>query len=73
MTLLQSVQERIQTDMEAAGMRINKSRVYTIHGGADEVIPVADAHAFDRCIKQHVLKVLPGVVDVHGYEVGAMH
>lgn len=46
--------------MEAAGMRISKSRVYTIHGAADEVIPVEDAHAFDKCIQNHVLRVLPG-------------
>lgn len=65
---LQSVQERIQTDMEAAGRRISRSRVYTIHGAADEVIPVADAHAFDRCIQQHVLRVLPGVCVVWQYD-----
>lgn len=56
----QSVKERVETDMEEAASRIKYTQVFTIHGAADEVIPIADAHAFDRCIKQHYLRVLPG-------------
>ena len=33
-------------DMDAAARGVRRSQVLTVHGAADETIPVADAHAY---------------------------
>lgn len=35
-------------------------RVLTIHGSADEVIPVEDAHEFAKIIPNHQLQIIQG-------------
>ena len=35
-------------------------RVFTVHGSADEVIPVEDAFEFDKIIPNHKLHVVEG-------------
>lgn len=56
----ESVMERVQTDMAAAAASIPATvRVLTVHGAADDVIPVDDAHEFDKLIQSHVLHVIP--------------
>lgn len=42
-----------------------KSRVLTVHGTADEVIPVGDAKEFAKMIQKHRLKIIEGAN--HGY------
>lgn len=35
-------------------------RVFTIHGTADEIIPIEDAFEFDKIIQNHKLHVVEG-------------
>jgi len=51
----QSMAERMNTDMEAAAQKIKLSEVLTIHGTADQVIPVEDSQRFSECINPHSL------------------
>ncbi|CAD7695713.1 unnamed protein product [Ostreobium quekettii] len=51
----QSMAERMNTDMEAAARKIKLSEVLTVHGTADQVIPVEDSQRFSECIKPHSL------------------
>ncbi len=37
---------RVSLDMDAAARGVRRSQVLTVHGAADETIPVADAHAY---------------------------
>ena len=50
--------ERLNTDMKAAAQAIQLSEVLTIHGSADKVIPVDDAHRFSEFIKPHSLSII---------------
>ncbi|KAK2989663.1 hypothetical protein RJ640_021583 [Escallonia rubra] len=43
----------------------NEARVLTVHGSADEVIPVEDAFEFAKLIPNHKLHVIEG--SNHGY------
>nr|XP_043625307.1 uncharacterized protein LOC122596744 [Erigeron canadensis] len=64
---VESIMERLNTNMHEAGLRINKDcRVLTVHGSADEVIPVEDALEFAKIIPNHDLRIIEGAN--HGYD-----
>ncbi|RLN24482.1 uncharacterized protein C2845_PM07G13450 [Panicum miliaceum] len=57
----ESLMERLNTDMHAASLSISKEcRFFTIHGSADEIIPVEDAYEFAKLIPNHKLRVIEG-------------
>jgi len=57
----ESLMERLNTDMHAASLSISKEcRFFTIHGSADEIIPVEDAYEFAKLIPNHKLCVIEG-------------
>ncbi|KAL8223328.1 hypothetical protein R6Q57_018803 [Mikania cordata] len=57
----ESLMERLNTNMHEAGLKINPDcRVLTVHGSADEVIPVEDALEFAKIIANHELKIIEG-------------
>lgn len=57
----EALKTRFELDMAVAARAIPAStRVLTIHGDKDEIIPVEDAYEFDKCIANHVLEVMPG-------------
>ncbi|KAL5572466.1 hypothetical protein UlMin_022063 [Ulmus minor] len=62
----ESMMDRLATDMHAACLQIDKEcRVLTVHGSADEVIPVEDALEFSKIIPNHKLSIIEGAD--HGY------
>ncbi|KAF0916297.1 hypothetical protein E2562_005901, partial [Oryza meyeriana var. granulata] len=57
----ESLMERLNTDMRAASLSISKEcRFFTVHGSADEIIPVEDAYEFAKHIPNHKLHVIEG-------------
>lgn len=57
----ESLKERLSTDMHTACLAIpESSRVLTIHGTRDEVIPPEDAYDFAQLIQNHRLLLLSG-------------
>ncbi|KAG1656552.1 hypothetical protein FOA52_011504 [Chlamydomonas sp. UWO 241] len=56
----QDLDGRLALDMHAAAAAIKTSRVLTVHGSADPVIPVGDAHEFAAVIPNHALVVVEG-------------
>ncbi|KAK4432894.1 hypothetical protein Salat_1051600, partial [Sesamum alatum] len=62
----ESMMERLNTNMHEACLSIDKRcRVLTVHGSADEVIPVEDAREFAKIIPNHKLQIIEGAN--HGY------
>ncbi|PIA41806.1 hypothetical protein AQUCO_02200320v1 [Aquilegia coerulea] len=62
----ESLMERLGIDMHAACLSIkHSSRVLTVHGSSDEVIPVEDAFEFAKIIPNHKLHIIEG--SDHGY------
>ncbi|KAK9274701.1 hypothetical protein L1049_021952 [Liquidambar formosana] len=62
----ESMLDRLSTDMHKACLMIEKEcRVLTVHGSADEVIPVEDALEFAKIIPNHKLHIIEGAN--HGY------
>ncbi|KAL0337280.1 UNVERIFIED_CONTAM: hypothetical protein Scaly_2003100 [Sesamum calycinum] len=62
----ESMMERLNTNMHEACLSIDKRcRVLTVHGTADEVIPVEDAREFAKIIPNHKLQIVEGAN--HGY------
>ncbi|KAL5572467.1 hypothetical protein UlMin_022064 [Ulmus minor] len=62
----ESMMDRLATDMHAACLQIDKEcRVLTVHGSADEIIPVEDALEFSKIIPNHKLSIIEGAD--HGY------
>ncbi|CAE5958846.1 unnamed protein product [Arabidopsis arenosa] len=56
-----SLMERLNTDMHEACLKIDKEcRVLTVHGSADEVIPLEDAKEFAKIIPNHKLEIVEG-------------
>lgn len=64
---LQDMNARLSHDMTQICQAIQKSSVLTIHGGADQTIPFADAHEFARNITHHQLKIIEGAS--HNYHI----
>ena len=60
MRMPQDIEERLTTDMVAAAQRIQCSPVLTLHGSADDTIPVRDAKEFAKHILHHTLRVVDG-------------
>ncbi|XP_011659989.1 uncharacterized protein LOC101223189 isoform X2 [Cucumis sativus] len=57
----ESLKDRLNTDMHEACLLIDKEcRVFTIHGTADEIIPIEDAFEFDKIIPNHKLHTVEG-------------
>ncbi|XP_062091045.1 uncharacterized protein LOC133797226 [Humulus lupulus] len=57
----ESMMDRLNTDIHSACLQISKDcRVLTIHGSADETIPVEDALEFSKIIKTHKLQIVEG-------------
>uniref|UniRef100_A0A803MRP9 Serine aminopeptidase S33 domain-containing protein n=1 Tax=Chenopodium quinoa TaxID=63459 RepID=A0A803MRP9_CHEQI len=57
----ESLMERLNTDMHEAALKIDKNcRVLTVHGTADEIIPVEDAYEFSKIIPNHKLHIIEG-------------
>ncbi|XP_051114309.1 uncharacterized protein LOC127239957 [Andrographis paniculata] len=62
----ESMEERLNTNMHDACLSIDKNcKVLTVHGSADEVIPVEDAHEFAKILPNHKLQIIEGAN--HGY------
>uniref|UniRef100_A0A5B7APH9 Serine aminopeptidase S33 domain-containing protein n=1 Tax=Davidia involucrata TaxID=16924 RepID=A0A5B7APH9_DAVIN len=62
----ESLMDRLNTNMHEACLLIDKTcRVLTVHGSADEVIPVEDALEFSKIIPNHKLHIVEGAD--HGY------
>eukprot|EP00257_Ricinus_communis_P014149 XP_015571753.1 uncharacterized protein LOC8272558 [Ricinus communis] len=58
---LESLMDRLNTDVHKACLQIDKEcRVFTVHGSADEIIPVEDALEFDKIIPNHKLQIIEG-------------
>ncbi|GBG88426.1 hypothetical protein CBR_g47125 [Chara braunii] len=58
---LASLEERLATDMKAAAEAIHKSRVMTVHGSDDAVVPAEDGRSFAQSIQcSHKLVILEG-------------
>ncbi|KAH7533643.1 hypothetical protein FEM48_Zijuj04G0153400 [Ziziphus jujuba var. spinosa] len=63
---LESLTERLTTDMHEACLHIDKDgRVLTVHGTADEIVPVEDAYEFAKIIPNHKLHIIKKAG--HGY------
>lgn len=56
----QDLHERVTTDMASASASITRSKVLTIHGTADAVIPVSDGRAFAAAIRGSSLVEVEG-------------
>ncbi|EAY74661.1 hypothetical protein OsI_02556 [Oryza sativa Indica Group] len=57
----ESLMERLSTDIRAVSMSLTKEcRFFTVHGSADETIPVEDAYEFAKHIPNHKLQVIEG-------------
>ncbi|KAB5514201.1 hypothetical protein DKX38_028107 [Salix brachista] len=57
----ESLMDRLNTDIHKACLVINKDcRVVTIHGSADEIIPLEDALEFAKIIPNHSLHIIEG-------------
>ncbi|CAK9140539.1 unnamed protein product [Ilex paraguariensis] len=62
----ESLIDRLNTNMHEACLQIdNQCRVLTVHGSADEIIPVEDALEFAKIIPNHKLHIMEGAD--HGY------
>ncbi|XP_022729437.1 uncharacterized protein LOC111284772 isoform X2 [Durio zibethinus] len=62
----ESLMDRLRTDMHEACLKIDKEcGVLTIHGSADEIIPLEDALEFAKIIPNHQLHIIEEAN--HGY------
>ncbi|XP_044462941.1 uncharacterized protein LOC123193922 isoform X2 [Mangifera indica] len=62
----ESLVDRLNTNMHEACLQIDEEcRVLTVHGSADKVIPIQDAHEFAKIIPNHKLHIVEGAN--HGY------
>ncbi|XP_071911116.1 putative uncharacterized protein YDL057W isoform X1 [Coffea arabica] len=58
---VESMMDRLNTNMHEACLVIDKEcRVLTVHGSADEIIPVEDALDFAKIIPNHKLHIIEG-------------
>ena len=64
---IQDMNARMSHDMTKICQAIKKSSVLTIHGGADQTIPLEDAHEFAKNIQHHQLTVIEGAS--HNYHI----
>lgn len=57
----ESLMDRLSTNMHEACLQIDKEcRVLTVHGSADDIIPVQDAREFAKIIPNHQLHIIEG-------------
>ncbi|GER37120.1 alpha/beta-Hydrolases superfamily protein [Striga asiatica] len=58
---LESMMERLNTDMHESALTIDKKcRVLIVHGSADEIIPVEDGIEFGKIIPNNCLRIIQG-------------
>lgn len=56
-----SLEERLSISIEKAARTIDKNvSVLTVHGTADETIPVEDGKSFDTVVANHALALIEG-------------
>lgn len=56
-----SLMDRLNTNMHEACLHIDKEcRVLTVHGSADEVVPLEDALSYDKTIPNHKIHIVKG-------------
>ncbi len=55
---MQSLMNRSSHDMSEVAARIKVSKVLTIHGSKDEIVPVTDAEKIHQIIPNHSLKII---------------
>eukprot|EP00210_Caulerpa_lentillifera_P008529 g8136.t1 len=53
-----SLNERLNTNMEEAAAKIKNSKVLTVHGTSDAVIPFEDAESIDKLVEKHELYLI---------------
>ncbi len=63
---MQDMDNRMSLDMDPHSRAIKRSRVFTIHGSADETIPLEDAHSFHERIPNSELCIVDGAC--HNYK-----
>ncbi|KAI3412629.1 Hydrolase_4 domain-containing protein [Psidium guajava] len=57
----ESLMDGLNTNMHEASLQIDKNcRVLTVHGSADEIVPVADALEYAKIIPNHNLRIVEG-------------
>ncbi|KAB2618355.1 hypothetical protein D8674_014224 [Pyrus ussuriensis x Pyrus communis] len=57
----EGLMDRLSTDMPESCLHVGKEcRVLTVHGSADEAVPVEDAFEFPKIIANHKLHVIEG-------------
>ncbi|XP_039164723.1 uncharacterized protein LOC104430929 isoform X2 [Eucalyptus grandis] len=57
----EGLMDRLNTNMHEACLQIDKNcRVLTVHGSADEVVPVSDALEYAKIISNHKLQIIEG-------------
>ncbi|MED6109264.1 hypothetical protein PIB30_031809 [Stylosanthes scabra] len=62
----ESLKERLNMDMPEQCQQIDKDcRVFTVHGSADEIIPVGDAFEFAKILPNHKLHIIEGANHVY--------
>ncbi|XWS26688.1 hypothetical protein CRYUN_Cryun26dG0051700 [Craigia yunnanensis] len=62
----ESLMEHLRTDMHEACLKIDKEcRILTVHGSADDIIPLENALEFAKIIPNHQLHIVEGAN--HGY------
>ena len=63
-----SIEERMDLNMQLIARSIpDEIEILTVHGDADEVIPLADARKFDEYISSSTLIVLAGADHAYTY------
>ncbi|XVE54070.1 hypothetical protein DITRI_Ditri03aG0052500 [Diplodiscus trichospermus] len=62
----ESLMDRLSTDMHEACLKIPREcRVLTVHGSADEIIPVEDALEFAKIVPNHQLHIVEGADHIY--------
>ncbi|MED6174011.1 hypothetical protein PIB30_064924 [Stylosanthes scabra] len=62
----ESLKERLNLNMHEQCQQIDKDcRVFTVHGSADEIIPVGDAFEFAKILPNHKLHIIEGANHVY--------
>ncbi|XP_016202219.1 uncharacterized protein LOC107643155 isoform X1 [Arachis ipaensis] len=62
----ESLKERLNINMHEQCQKIDKDcRVLTVHGSADEIIPVGDAFEFAKILPNHKLHIIEGANHVY--------
>ncbi|KAK4265649.1 hypothetical protein QN277_026673 [Acacia crassicarpa] len=62
----ESLKDRLSINMHEECLKIDKeSRVFTVHGSADQAIPVSDAYEFAKILPNHKLHIVEGANHIY--------